>query len=78
MDNDPKTDTKTRTTYTLDPVVDAWVMQTAAQQTIQTGKYISASSIANLVLKAAMEIESGGEDTEHLRKLIKKHIQRIK
>ncbi len=69
-------DLKVPTTFTLDPVVNAWIRQTAAQQTLETKRYVSASEIANLILKAAMEIEGGNEDTQHLRKLIRKYVLR--
>lgn len=72
---------KTPKSYTLDPTVAAWVARKAATlklENIEEAGRISESSLVNDILKAAMEIESGGEDTAHLRKLVRKHILRNK
>ena len=68
-----KTETKITRTYSLDPVVIAWVTQKAARLTMQgDGDRASDSKVVNDILTAAME-----QDTR-LEKLKGRVTQRVK
>ena len=63
-----RTEIKITRTYSLDPVVVAWVTQKAARLTMKgNGERSSDSKVVNAIIKAAMENESRIEDEANLK-----------
>jgi hypothetical protein len=61
-------------TFSLDPIVVAWLTQEAAQKTIESKSAVSASEVANDILRGALEKENAADDVAHSKKMVKKHI----
>ena len=64
--------------YSLDPIVVAWVAREAALRKIAGDDNVSDSGVVNEILRDAMERSAADEDADHLQKMARKYILRRK
>ena len=73
-------DKKIPKSYSVDPIVAAWLANQAAKRTIESkgAKTPSVSEIVNEILTQAMQEEVANQDVTHLRKMTRRQILKQK